>query len=88
MTSLAFGPDGRSLAGGSDDATIRIWAPADGTLTSILRGHTDLVLSLVYAPGGKALASGSQGGTRRLWDLAAGTQIGRPCVTARMPLRP
>ncbi|WP_233598670.1 WD40 repeat domain-containing protein [Amycolatopsis sp. WAC 01375] len=78
VTSLAFGPDGRSLASGSDDRTITVWTLADGTMKSTLRGHTDMVLALAYSPDGATLASGSQDGTLRLWDVATGLQSGRP----------
>ncbi|RSM57827.1 hypothetical protein DMH03_26100 [Amycolatopsis sp. WAC 01376] len=78
VTSLAFGPDGRSLASGSDDRTITVWTLADGTRKSTLRGHTDMVLALAYSPDGATLTSGSQDGTLRLWDVATGLQIGRP----------
>ncbi|EMD24213.1 WD40 repeat domain-containing protein [Amycolatopsis azurea] len=77
VTSLAFSPDGRTLASGSDDRSIRLWGLADGTTKSTFQGHTDMVLALVYSPDGTTLASGSQDGTLRLWDVASGLQIGR-----------
>ncbi len=78
FTSLAFSPDGRFLASGSDDTSVRVWALADGSAKSVLLGHTDMVLALAYTPDGRTLASGSQDGTLRLWDVENGVQIGHP----------
>lgn len=78
VTSLAFSPDGLTVASGSDDRAIRLWTVADGTTKSTLRGHTDMVLALAYSPDGTTLASGGQDGTLRLWDVASGLQMGRP----------
>ncbi|WP_037305631.1 WD40 repeat domain-containing protein [Amycolatopsis orientalis] len=78
VTSIAFSPDGLTLASGSDDRAIRLWTVADGSTKSTLQGHTDMVLALAYSPDGTTLASGSQDGTLRLWDVGSGLQIGRP----------
>jgi WD40 repeat protein len=75
VNSVAFSPDGRWLASGSADLTIRVWDLATGTLRHKLEGHTNLVANVAFSPDSKLLASGSEDGTIALWDPATGTRI-------------
>ena len=70
VTSVAFSPDGRLLASGSYDKTIKLWEVATGSLVRTLEGHTDPVLSVAFSPGGKLLASDSDDATIKLWDIS------------------
>ena len=68
--SVAFSPDGQTLASGSGDNTIRLWdlrQPA--AAPTVLRGHENWVYSVAFSPDGQTLASGSGDNTIRLWDL-------------------
>lgn len=67
---LAFSPDGKTLAGGSDDRAIYVWDIETESLRDILRGHTCAVTSLAFSPDGTTLASGSADGTGFLWKMA------------------
>ncbi|CAG8184312.1 unnamed protein product [Penicillium nalgiovense] len=73
--SVAFSPDSRLLASGSDNKTVWLWNPATGALTQTLEGHSDSVRSVVFSPDGRLLASGSTDKTVRLWDPATGALI-------------
>jgi WD40 repeat protein/nucleoside phosphorylase len=71
--SVAFGPDGETLASGSSDTTVRLWDVSTGAERCILRAHSQDVLSVVFGPDGRTLASSSEDRTVRLWDISAGT---------------
>src|SRR3954454_9249851 len=71
VTSVAFSPDGKMLASGSNDETIKLWDVQAGKEHATLKGHTNEVTSVAFSPDGKTLASASLDGTVRLWDVQA-----------------
>jgi tRNA A-37 threonylcarbamoyl transferase component Bud32 len=75
VRSVAFSPDGQTLASGSDDKAVRLWRAADGTLLRTLEGHTDWVRSVAFSPDGQTLASGSDDHTVRLWRVSDGALL-------------
>jgi RNA polymerase sigma factor (sigma-70 family) len=72
--SVAFSPDGKLLAAGRYDHTVKLWDVATGKEKSSFNGHTGPVFSVSFSPDGKTLASGSGDGTVRLWDVATGKE--------------
>ena len=70
--SVAFSPDGKILASGSFDQTVRLWDVETEQLLHILTGHTGEVNSVAFSLDGGTLASGSWDGTIRLWNPNTG----------------
>src|SRR5450432_1202562 len=73
--SVAFSPDGRTLASGSGNYSIKLWDIASGRELRTLTGHTGIVNSVAFAPGGRTLASASLDHTVKVWDVATGDEL-------------
>lgn len=73
--SVAFSPDGQTLASGSKDNTIKLIDVASWKEFYILEGHEYGFTCVVFSPDGKLLASGSYGDGIMLWDVASGQRL-------------
>ena len=88
VTSVAFSPDGTTLASGSSDRTynywigspsndytVKFWDVGTGAKKAALEGHAYGVWSVSFSSDGTTLASGSRDKTVQLWDVATRTNI-------------
>jgi dipeptidyl aminopeptidase/acylaminoacyl peptidase len=71
ITCVACSADGRGLASGSQDGTVKLWQMDTGKEITSLNGHTKGITSVAYSRNGR-LASASEDRTVRLWDAATG----------------
>jgi WD40 repeat protein len=77
--AVAFGSDGRTVASGNVDGTVRLWdVHAGKPLGEPFTGHRDRVESIAFSPNGQTLASASDDGTVRLWDVQGHRTLGAP----------
>ena len=73
--SVAFSPDGTTLASGASDGIVRLWDVETQTSIATLSGHRLRVSSVAFSQDGKMLASGSADETVKLWDVETRTLI-------------
>ncbi|MFN6516637.1 MAG: protein kinase domain-containing protein [Nostoc sp. CreGUA01] len=75
VLTVAFSPDGKILATGGDDKTIKLWDVNTGQLISTLSGHSWSVVSVAFTADGKTLISASWDKTVKLWRVSTAQEI-------------
>ncbi|HVF22687.1 MAG TPA: caspase family protein [Pyrinomonadaceae bacterium] len=75
VSKLALSRDGKLLATGSTDNTIKIWDLEAKRELVTLTGHTANVESLDFSPDGRLLASAGEDGSTFLWDAKTGEHL-------------
>jgi WD40 repeat protein len=73
--SVAFSPDGKFLASGGGDNTVRVWEVGRWNEVATLRGHDDLVHSVTFSPDCKFLASGGGDDTVKVWEVGRWNEV-------------
>ncbi|TMQ32476.1 MAG: hypothetical protein E6K70_18330, partial [Planctomycetota bacterium] len=72
VRSVAFSPDGKTLATAGSDGLVKLWGSETGQERATLRGHADWVSCVAFSPDGKRVATASADRTVKLWDAATG----------------
>ena len=72
VNAVAFSSDGRTLASGSGDNTVKLWEAGSGELLQTLDGHSNWVRAVAFSSDGRTLASGSDDNTVKLWEAGSG----------------
>lgn len=88
VTSVVVSPDGKWVASGSHDKTVKIWDLENGECQETLNGHTGVVYCVAIAPDGVQILSGAGDRTIRLWrthsdsspDILSGHIDGVRCI--------
>ncbi|MFN6477017.1 eIF2A-related protein [Nostoc sp. DedQUE07] len=73
--SVAFSPDGKTIASASADKSVKLWDAATGKQITTLKGHRKAVYSVLFSPDGKTIASASVDKSVKLWNAATGKEI-------------
>jgi WD40 repeat protein len=80
VLSLAFSPDGLTLAAGCGGSgrtsfAIRLWQISDGEPLQTFEGHSGFVNGLAFSPDGTLLVSAASDNTLRFWLGSTGTPL-------------
>jgi WD40 repeat protein len=75
VNSVALSPDGKTLATGSSDNTVKLWDVASKQELATLKGFTASVWRVAFSPDGKTLATGSLDKNVKLWDVGSKREL-------------
>jgi WD40 repeat protein len=69
VQSVSWSPNGRWIATGDADSSVRVWDAATGALEERLLGHAGIVLTVDWSSDSRRIVSGGGDGTARVWEL-------------------
>ncbi|MFB2835692.1 protein kinase domain-containing protein [Floridanema evergladense] len=75
VNTIAVSSDGKTIASGSDDKSVKLWQLNEGKEIPTLNGHSDWIYSVAISPDGESLVSGSKDNTVKVWNLKTGQEL-------------
>jgi WD40 repeat protein len=75
FTCLAFSPDEKQLAVGSEDTLLRLWDLSTGREAGTYRGHAQAVVAVGFSPDGKQVLSLDRDRVVKTWDATRGPEV-------------
>src|SRR6266699_5295047 len=75
VSAVAWSPDGKRIASGSGDHTVKVWDATDGSHVYIYRGHSADVSTLAWSPDGKYIVSAGLDNIVQVWEADSGKLI-------------
>ena len=75
VETISFSPDGKLIASGSWDKTVKVWDVKTGENLFTFDGDSAYVEAVSFSPDGKWLAAGLLNGTIKIWDVSTGLEI-------------
>jgi WD40 repeat protein len=73
--NMAFSPDGKRLAAGGENNSIKVWDVETGNVRQTLPGHRGDVYTVAFSLDGRWIASGSEDSTVKVWDGRSGELV-------------
>src|SRR6266567_760324 len=75
VNAIAWSPDSKIIASGSEDKTVQVWDVVTGYNIFTSRDHSSIVTAVDWSPDGSLLASANGDGYVQLWDTSSGRKV-------------
>jgi WD40 repeat protein len=72
---VQWSPDGKEIASGSTDKTVKVWSTITKKIIFTYHGHSDVVTAVAWSPDGMRIASASYDATVQIWDAFTGDNV-------------
>ena len=72
---VTFSPDGKSIASGDHNGTLKVWDVGTGKQLLTLHGHEGRIMQIAFSPDGNQMISGGDDTTIKIWDTKTGAEM-------------
>ncbi|MDP6558169.1 MAG: hypothetical protein QGG71_26120, partial [Pirellulaceae bacterium] len=74
VQTVAFSPDGNSIASAGRDSAVKVWNASTGKMLLVLKVDSGFINTVAFSPEGKRIAA-AQRSNIKVWDLAVGENV-------------